>query len=265
MTLGPPIQEKVLSDVSPPREIPPDVSKTFHGGGALRYGDKKTTDWRRTIKSDWNAHADMSFFQDPKKFQVIHYLGYYSEKTELGDYFNQGSIDRMYIDAGVKAGLLRREDESIEMFMTDPDFYGEVTAQLSNALRVPGIHVPGRDELSCFGYAPPLPIGHIASRSLNGFFTFKKYRVTFASNEDAATERLSNAEMKDKERMSSSGLAKRPSVMYNPKDAPLDREGLHISGEAGEVIIDNWIIDTYYGPKRHKRFAEGLGLRFVEL
>jgi len=254
------LQEKVLSDVSPLKDIPDGVNKSFYGGGGLSYGDKETTSWRRNIKKDWNTHADQSFFQDPKQLQIVHFLGFYSGKLSLQDYFS--GIDNMYIDAGVKAGLLRTDDESVEMFMTDPEFYHEISKKLPNAIRLPGVHYPSKDELSCYGYAPPKPTQELGREP---FFTFRKYRVTFASNKDAATERLSNAKLKDRERMSSSGLAKRPNALYHTKDAPLDRQGLENRGHLEEVVIDNWVIDTYHGPSRDGGYAKMIGLKHVAI
>jgi hypothetical protein len=250
------LSEKTLADVAPSKPIPSDVETSFHSGGGLYYGDKPTTSWRRSIKRDWNEHADLAFFQDSSKVEIVHYLGYYSKKQEFSDYFP--APINMQINAALRAGLLSNEDESIEQFMTDPEFADEIISKLSpGSIKIPGIHVPNRNELSCFGYVLSKSSGH--SPGYEPYFTFKKYRVTFVSNRDAATERLSNATPLDKQRMKGSGLAKRPHSSYERGHYPLDAESSRPFLE--EVVIDNWIVDTYYGPKRHAALARSLGIK----
>jgi predicted amidohydrolase YtcJ len=51
--------------------------------------------------------------------------------------------------------------------------------------------------------------------------------------------------------MKGSGLAKRPSTNTDGKDLPVDKESMISSGhgrafDPGEVVIDNWVVDTFY-------------------
>lgn len=127
--------------------------------------------------------------------------------------------------------------------------------------KIPGIDFPSKDELSCFGY-----LGDKRPRPSDGaHFTFKKYRVTFASLHDAATERLSKSTKKDRQRMAGSGLAKRPGVDLDPALYPIDSDNMPADDRLEEVVIDNWIIDEYHGPAKDRKRAESLGLKFVEL
>ncbi len=82
------------------------------------------------------------------------------------------------------------------------------------------------------------------------YFTFKEYRVTFASKGDAETEWISRASPEDIERFKSSGLRKRPYPGMSFTAFPIDRAGAQEAKARllEEVIIDNWIIDTYYIP-----------------
>lgn len=156
--------------------------------------------------------------------QVIHYLGYFSERRSLEDYFPLGSV---------KPG------------------------------RIPGIHIPNRNEISCYGYVPPIPLDEIMQEAPGPFFTFKpgRYSVTLVSTFDATTERLSNATPADIERMRGSGLAKRPGTTSQDEDFPIDGDGLE-GVDIDEVVIDNWIVDTCYGPAEGAEYARELGLRY---
>ena len=42
----------------------------------------------------------------------------------------------------------------------------------------------------------------------------------------------------------------------------MDEESANLTMD--EVIIDNWVIDTYYGPESDRKIAENLGIKFVE-
>ena len=217
------LKEASLADRVTLDPIPYDVDTDIEGGGGLKYGDRPTTAWRRDIKRAWNVHADHALFDDPSRLNVIHFLGYYSYKRSLNDYF---------------------------------------PAKTSVPGRIPGIDLPSRNELSCFGYIPPR-----GPRSGDGpYFTFRKYRVTFVSHADAATERLSKATKKDRARMAGSGLAKRPGSDVHPLFFyPLDDDDMPLDGRLDEVVIDNWIIDTYHGPASERKKAEALGLKFAVL
>ena len=220
------LQEKTLADITRGRRTPgPDVDTDDSQGGGLKYGDRATTDYRRKIKKSWNRFADHAFFQDPKKMQVIHFLGYFSGGNSLTDYFPEGKV---------------------------------------TPGRIPGIHIPSRNELSCYGYIPPADPKDFISFATGPYFTFKKYRVTLVSTLDAATERLSKATPADIERMKGSGLAKRPSTLSPDSDFPIDEEGA-FSYNIEEVVIDNWIIDTCYGPEEEAEYAAELGLKYEVL
>ena len=221
------LQETSLADVVPPRHRPKEVDWDYTAGGGIAYGDKVTTGYRRDVKRDWNKHADMTFFQDPEKLQVIHYLGLYSGNDSLADYFPPENL---------------------------------VPG------KIPGIHIPNRNEISCFGFAPPINPEDYVSRSYKKRrFTFKQYRVTLVSNIDAGTERLSRATPEDIDKMKGSGLAKRPATNTDEKHLPVDEEGL-ISGfhdiEPPEVVIDNWIVDTFYCDDKMVEQAKALGLKY---
>ena len=215
------IREANLADKIPFSPVPTGVDANLWGGGGLQYGDRQTTAYRRKIKSDWNAYADHALFQDPKQIKVVHFLGYYSTKRSLNEYF---------------------------------------PAKASNQGSIPGIDFPNRNELSCFGY-----LGQRQVAPRGPYFTFKKYRVTFASNSDAATERLSKATKKDHTRMAGSGLAKRPGSSLSTEHYPLDWDDMPENDLLEEVVIDNWIVDTYHGPSRDRKRADSLGLKFMEL
>jgi hypothetical protein len=217
------LQEKTLSDVINWRYPGPEVDTDSFERGGIKYGDKYTTRFRRKIKSDWNKHADHSFFQDPKKLQVVHFLGYYSYNRSLDHYFPKGKV---------------------------------------TPGKIPGIDMPSRNELSCFGYTPPVSPTNFISMASGPYFTFKKYRVTFVSNVDAATERLSKATPEDIERMKGSGLAKRPASLIGDQNFPIDAEDLEGYNTLEEVVIDNWVVDTCYGPEEEAAYAEELGLKY---
>jgi len=225
------LAEMTLADVVPERHRPKEVDWDYSTGGGLEYGDYVTTKFRRDIKKDWNKHADMSFFQNPEKLQVIHYLGLYSDNNTLADYFPSGNLVQG---------------------------------------KIPRIHIPNRNELSCIGLVPPVkpedyyPKFHLDKRR---FFTFKRYRVTFVSNVDAGSEWLSKATPEDVNKMKGSGLAKRPATNTYEKNLPVDKEGMISSGrglafDPGEVIIDNWIVDTFYCDNEMVEQAKALGLKY---
>ncbi len=216
------LKEKTLADVVPERIRPTGIDLDPALRGGLLYGDKATTDFRRSVKRDWNRYADRTFFQDPQKMQVIHYLGHFSGGNSLTDYFPVGKF---------------------------------------TPGRMPGIDVPNRNELSCYGYVPPADPMNFVSFATGPCFTFKKYRVTLVSTLDAATERLSMATPADMERMQGSGLAKRPGTTSRDEDFPIDGEGLE-GVDIDEVVIDNWIVDTFYGPQEEEAYARELGLRY---
>lgn len=224
------IQEKSLGDIIGGRKPGQGIDTDAWGAGGVQYSDKATTDYRRQLKRDWNLHADHAFIQDPKKFQVVHVLGIYSGDYSLTGYFPEGK----YAPG-----------------------------------KIPGIHIPNRNELSCRGFAPPVDpkilVGFVEDpQGLEtlSYFTFKKYRVTLVAKQDAATEYLSNASPADIERMKGSGLAKRPSSSSSPTNFPIDEEGI-LEDTIEEVIIDNWIVDTCYGSnKENAEYAKKIGLKY---
>ena len=220
------LQEKNLADIlgrgpQMPQGIDTEVLK---GGGHGYPKDKPTSDFRREKKKLWNQYADHSYFQDPKKFFVYHYLGHYSENKGLEHYFPRIS--------------------------TMPG-------------SVPGIDVPNRNEISCFG-SPERYGGGDSIQLLMPFFTFKKRRVTFVSVEDAGTEWLSRATPEDIEKHKGSGLPKRPYVYLNYREIALDEDEVESIG-VEEVIIDNWIIDTFYCEKEDVNYAKELGIKYKVL
>ena len=222
------LQEKTLADVlGKAPKLPPTAGVESFGGEGLYYPQHKSTaDLRRDKKKMWNKHADHSYFQDPKKLFVYHYLGHYSGKTALEDYFPRGT---------------------------------------SVPGKIAGIDFPSKNELSCFG-GPAKWGGAESVQLLLPFFTFEKYRVTFASAEDAATERLSNAKPADIQRHVGSGLPKRPNIYQEYEMMPLDEEGvLGVGGSLEEVVIDNWVIDTFYCEESDVEYALELGLKYEVL
>jgi hypothetical protein len=219
------LQEKSLADVlgkTPKQE--PNAGREEGNGDALYYPQyRSTAEFRRDKKKMWNKYADHTYFQSPSKLFVYHYLGHYSGNGALEDYFPRGA---------------------------------------SVPGKIAGIDFPNKNELSCFG--GPAKWGGADSVQLQmPFFTFKKYRVTFASAEDAATERLSNATPTDIQRHVGSGLPKRPNLYQEYEMMPLDEEGvLDVGGSLEEVVIDNWVIDTYHCEKGDVKYAEELGLEY---
>jgi len=228
------IREELLQDATL-ADVEPDLARQqSHSLGTVEDEDPHTyiknrdiTAHRRNIKRLWNKHADLSFFNDPKELFVWHYLGYFSYNKSLSDYFPP---DKVKIGA------------------------------------VPGIDLPARDELSCYGKI----VSDMTHPPDEGpCFTFKEYRVTFASKGDAETERLSRATPEDIERLRSSGLRKRPYPGMPFAAMPIDRPGAQQARTRmlEEVVIDNWVIDTYYirtGPNSNQEaeYAEKLGLKY---
>lgn len=258
------IQEATIEDVLPKdhHQQMVKIMKKYPGQMmSQRYHpeQKDRNAFIRNLKSTWNKHADHSFFQDPDKLTVVHMLDIYSYKDLRGYFPNLGDI---HLKAAIENGIIE-EDDAIDFFR-DTDFYDEVVAQLpEGSVKIPGIHIPNKNELSCMGYIkykrqldPNVYVG-----SGYSFFTFKKYRVTFASNDDVQTERLRYAGLKDKERHKSSGLPKRPFIGTETSEVPLDEKSANLIMD--EVIIDNWVIDTYYGPESDRKIAENLGIKFV--
>jgi len=190
-------------------------------------GQKRHIANRRDTKRLWNKHADLRFFNDPKELFVWHYLGYFSYSKSLHDYFPP---DKVKIGA------------------------------------VPGIDLPARDELSCYG---KIVTDGMRPPDEGPYFTFKEYRVTFASKRDAETEWISRATPEDIKRLKSSGLRKRPHPGMPFTAFPIDRAGAQeaVTRRLEEVIIDNWVIDTYYIPSGYRadhevEHAEKLGLKY---
>ena len=221
------LQEKTLYDVlGQGLKVPQGIETDYERGAGLQYPRSKiTSDFRRDKKKLWNQYADHTYFQDPKRFFVYHYLGHFSDKKGLEDYFPRGS---------------------------------------TTLGRVPGIDIPNRNELSCFG-GPGRYGGGDSIQLLMPFFTFKKYRVTFASSEDAGSEWLSKATSFDTKKHSGSGLPKRPNVFLPHRAIPLDEEEVEDMGQLEEVIIDNWVIDTFYCEKADVDYAKELGLKYKVL
>ena len=218
------LQEKSLYDIlGKAPKLPPTAGVEPFGGDGLSYPQHKSTaDLRREKKRMWNKYADHAYFQDPKKLFVYHYLGHYSGNTALEDYFPRGA---------------------------------------SVPGKTAGIDFPSKDELSCFG-GPAKWGGAKSVQLLLPFFTFKKYRVTFASSEDAGTERLSRAKPADIQKHSGSGLPKRPNLYQGYEEMIIDEEGVLHLGGLEEVVIDNWIIDTFYCEKEDVEYAKELGLKY---
>jgi hypothetical protein len=229
--------EKMLSDVMTDDQIGatvdphPSIENSLWGTSGVAYGgNRETVKRRRDLKRLWNQHADHSYFDDPSKIFVRHYLGMYSGNSSVADYFPVGS--------------------------SKPD-------------RIPGIHVANRNELSCLAsVSKDEPSSLEAHERDLSFFTFRKYRMTFASWSDVASERLSMATPAHVEKYKSSGLPKRPMAYTLPYNLPIDEEGMMELKELDEVIIDNWIVDTFYvseahnDPVREIKHAESLGLKW---
>ena len=68
--------------------------------------------------------------------------------------------------------------------------------------------------------------------------------------------------------MKGSGLAKRPATNTDEKHLPVDKESMISSGrgfnkyDPGEVVIDNWIVDTFYCDDKMVEQAKALGLKY---
>jgi len=217
---------ETLADVAGERSpMPIGIEQDMEAGGGLGYAkDQLTLDYRRDTKKLWNKYADHNFFQDPNKFFVWHTLGLFSGNDKLSGYLSLGSGGK-----------------------------------------IPGIHVPNKNELSCFGILPK-PYGGRTwgpDQSMS-YFTFKKYRVTFACKYDAASERLSRATPADVEKHKHSGLSKRPGVYTGHEGVPLDQKDVEAMSDSrglGEVIIDNWIVDTFYCHQDDIEAASAIGLK----
>jgi hypothetical protein len=190
--------------------------------------NKATSDYRRNMKSQWNQHADQAFFQDPKNLYVYHKLGLYSGRGSLKDYFPPRQV---------------------------------------TIGKIPGIDIPNKNEMNCFGILNPTEEERNSQRSdefgsfREEFFTFKKYRVTLASIYDLGTELLSNATAIEFEKFKSSGVPKRPPANTPHSHFPLDREGVGERRKLQDVVIDNWIIDTYYCREENMTYAKKIGLK----
>ena len=238
-----------------------DMKKKYPGQlKSMRYhSDKQDLNYHiRDIKRAWNKHADHSFFQDPNKLTPVHMLNLYST-TDLYGYFPD--VMEIHLQASIKNNII--DDSDTIDFYRDVGFYEEVISQLPNgSVKIPGIHVPNKNELSCFGYKgnKDRAIGTVGSAY--SFFTFKTYRVTFASNADIQSERIGYARGKDLKRYKSSGYPKRPAADIDLANVPLDETDAE--NVMREVIIDNWIVDTYYGPEKDRAAAEKLGIKFVK-
>jgi len=183
---------------------------------------------RREIKQLWNKYADHAFFDDSKQLSVFHVVGKYGMETDLKYYFD-----------------------------------------ITKEGRIPGIDIPAKDELSCAAYLATSPGSAYYSlgRSIQKpHFTFKRKRVTFASFYDVASEWLSLATDEDKEFYKSSGLPKRPESTTPLSSLPLGKDDIQRGHNPPrvlqEVIIDNWIIDTFFGHEKHREEAEKFGLKF---
>ena len=223
------LDEATLADVEPDRARQQSHSLgTGDDPDPHAYIKSDITAHRRDIKRLWNKHADLRFFNDPQSLFVWHYLGHFSYNRSLYDYFPPEKV---------KIGA------------------------------VPGINFRARAELSCYGKI----VSDMTHPPDEGsYFTFKEYKVTFASKSDAETERLSMATPEDIERLKSSGLRKRPYPGVPFSTLPIDRAGAQqsVTRKLEEVIIDNWIIDTYYirgdrwGSDQDAEYSEKLGLKY---
>ena len=223
------LDEATLADVEPDLAGQQSHSLgTFEDEDPHTYiKDRDIAGHRRNIKRLWNKHADLKFFNDPQSLFVWHYLGFFSYNKSLYDYFPPEKV---------KIGS------------------------------APGINVRARDELSCYGM---IVSDNMRAPDEGSYFTFKDYRVTFASKSDVESERLSRAKPEDIERLRSSGLRKRPYPGVPFSTLPIDRAGAQqsVTRKLEEVIIDNWVIDTYYirggwGADQEAEYAEKLGLKY---
>jgi hypothetical protein len=192
---------------------------------------KDELDKRRQIKRLWNKHADLAFFNDRTKFFVYHNIGHYAGVPSIKAYFPQ---------------------------------------KTSTPGNVSGIDFPAPNELSCFGLSIKPGHSDIVSNTPYSYFTFKEYRVTFASKEDAETENVSSASPEHFEFYKHSGLRKRPKLKLPFESIPLDQASAELGRNfLAEVIIDNWIIDTYYVVgsslnylRGELEYADSLGIKY---
>lgn len=258
---------ETVASMMKPEDITWDLKKLPDEGSydQLRYSKSKVVNAaRRGQKALWNKYASHGEWNDPQKVKIIHSLGYYSGHRHLYDYFG---LKSEILDYGVnvlkkkKASLLYSVDAMYEVIAKMPDefFKGRTFA---------GIQIPSKDELSCFGFPADVPINN---QGLRPYFSFKKYYVTFASAYDSNTERLSKATAKEISIHAQSGLPKRPMVAKKPlyneyMTSPDEIKRLSYNKNAGEVVIDNWLIDGVHGiPKEEERLANMIGLKFVKI
>jgi len=215
--------KETLEDVAGERgPMPSGIEWDSAGGGGLTYAQSRvTSNYRRDMKKLWDKHADHGFFQDPSRLFIWHVLGMYSGDDRLSSYFPHGSGGK-----------------------------------------IPGIHFPNKNELSCFGaLTKSLGSGNVGPEQNMSYFTFKKYRVTFASKLDVESERLSKATAADIEKYRSSGLPKRPGVYAKHEDVPLSEDDINPRRGLDEVVIDNWVVDTYYCHEDDIETASAIGLK----
>jgi len=270
------LSEKTLGQVTDIRPVPIDPAddEMMIGNFTFSPGRKDVTTRRRDIKRSWNQNADHRFFQDPNKILVIHTLGLVSGRVKLGNYFPPEDINPKLFEAAVKAGLVENDPEKRGEFISGGNLFKSIAPRIpKDLIQIPGIQIPNRNELSCEamprGNDPELKylewsvfakgVRRGRNRRNQAFFTFKKYRMTWASQDDSHTEHLNMATPEDLKFYASSGLPKRPAAYLRVDQAPIDEED---SQFLGEVVIDNWIVDTYYGPKEDAGLAGILGLKF---
>jgi hypothetical protein len=273
------LRETTLDQVSnvASRDISPEDDENMIGNFRYTPDRKDVTSLRRDIKRAWNQHADHAFFQDPSKLLVIHKLGMYSGKAALDDYFPSRETNERLFRVAVEMGLL--QDKRIvrdEFFDREDLFYDTVSKIPDERKRIPGIQVPSRNELSAsaiprtddpdqkrreyyFTAGNGRPPRQLPERRSEPFFTFKKYRITWASQDDSHTEHLNMATPEEAEFYTASGFPKRPAVDVRLKFVPVDEAD---SPYLEEVVIDNWIIDVYHGNEEDEKLARALGLKF---
>jgi len=175
--------------------------------------DKTHKDIRRQAKIFWNEHADHDFFKNGvRKYHQLGYVG----KFNPDHYFTKDSSkNELSCFGGPKTG--NALSDITNRFET---WFGLMDAQAYGA----------------FNYKQYLEIDGI---------------TTWAGNYDAYTEELSQADAEDKERMKSSGLAKRPGRLQldDMRDAldfmVLDEEDFERNGKnLEEIVVDNWKVKT---------------------
>tara|TARA_Y100000310_G_scaffold338168_1_gene427087 strand:- start:564 stop:1367 length:804 start_codon:yes stop_codon:yes gene_type:complete len=192
---------------------------------------------RRNIKRVWNELADHSYWQNPNNIVCCHSLSF----------INEGSLNEYFGPNG---------------------FYD--------------LHNKNRDELSCVGMfgLSDGDIKRLHNHAGSLFITLSPRRVTFAYAGDAYTEELHWADEEVQKFHKSSGLPKRPGrIMALPwrSKVLLDREdiekaekhpsaGLELRKKKwiGEVIIDNWKLDTVYIAKYKKIKDMHKNIQFCE-